>query len=133
MATFPLEPAFAKMILFSKACVPIPPLYLSCLSYALLAHHSIAYPQEFHCTEDVLNIVSILSADTGKIFHVPKEKKDQAAAARKRFLSYDGSTSCSIVSNHCWADQAIMTRRSLYAAERGPWIPRGRLRASLLP
>jgi len=61
MAEFPLEPQYSKVVIQS---------------------------QEFGCTSDVISIVSMLSVES--IFLSPKEKKEQAEAARKRFISWEG-------------------------------------------
>ncbi|KAE8625133.1 hypothetical protein XENTR_v10006168 [Xenopus tropicalis] len=61
MAAFPLEPKFSKTILLSP---------------------------KFHCTEEILTIVSLLSVDS--VLHNPASKRDEVQAARKKFISSEG-------------------------------------------
>ncbi|KAJ3284564.1 putative ATP-dependent RNA helicase dhx33 [Borealophlyctis nickersoniae] len=61
MAEFPLDPPFAKVIIQSK---------------------------KYKCTQEVISIVSLLSVDP--IFFSPHEKREEAAAAKKKFINYDG-------------------------------------------
>ncbi|XP_063809749.1 ATP-dependent RNA helicase DHX33 isoform X2 [Pseudophryne corroboree] len=61
MAAFPLEPKFSKTILLSP---------------------------KFHCTEEILTIVALLSVDS--ILHNPPAKRDEVQAARKKFISSEG-------------------------------------------
>ncbi|KAM8975829.1 ATP-dependent RNA helicase DHX33 [Pelodytes ibericus] len=61
MAAFPLEPKFSKTILLSP---------------------------KFHCTEEILTIVSLLSVDS--VLHNPPAKRDEVQAARKKFISSEG-------------------------------------------
>ncbi|KAM4796590.1 ATP-dependent RNA helicase DHX33 [Rhinophrynus dorsalis] len=61
MAAFPLEPKFSKTILLSP---------------------------KFHCAEEILTIVSLLSVDS--VLHNPPAKRDEVQAARKKFISSEG-------------------------------------------
>uniref|UniRef100_A0A8C0KVA5 RNA helicase n=1 Tax=Canis lupus dingo TaxID=286419 RepID=A0A8C0KVA5_CANLU len=61
MAAFPLEPKFAKTILLSP---------------------------KFHCTEEILTIVSLLSVDS--VLYNPPSRRDEVQAMRKKFLSSEG-------------------------------------------
>uniref|UniRef100_A0A8C9A7L3 RNA helicase n=1 Tax=Prolemur simus TaxID=1328070 RepID=A0A8C9A7L3_PROSS len=61
MAAFPLEPKFAKTILLSP---------------------------KFHCTEEILTIVSLLSVDS--VLHNPPSRRDEVQAVRKKFISSEG-------------------------------------------
>ncbi|XP_053563485.1 ATP-dependent RNA helicase DHX33 [Bombina bombina] len=61
MAAFPLEPKFSKTILLSP---------------------------KFHCTEEILTIVSLLSVDS--VIHSPPAKRDEVQAVRKKFISSEG-------------------------------------------
>ncbi|KAM9320930.1 ATP-dependent RNA helicase DHX33 [Gastrophryne carolinensis] len=61
MAAFPLEPRFSKTILLSP---------------------------KFHCTEEILTIVALLSVDS--VLHNPPSKRDEVQAARKKFISSEG-------------------------------------------
>ncbi|XP_068124625.1 ATP-dependent RNA helicase DHX33 [Hyperolius riggenbachi] len=61
MASFPLEPRFSKTILLSP---------------------------KFHCTEEILTIVALLSVDS--VLHNPPAKRDEVQAARKKFISSEG-------------------------------------------
>ncbi|XP_072271675.1 ATP-dependent RNA helicase DHX33 isoform X1 [Pyxicephalus adspersus] len=61
MAAFPLEPRFSKTILLSP---------------------------KFHCTEEILTIVALLSVDS--VLHNPPAKRDEVQAARKKFISSEG-------------------------------------------
>ncbi|CAH2222948.1 ATP-dependent RNA helicase DHX33 [Pelobates cultripes] len=61
MAAFPLEPKFSKTILVSS---------------------------NFHCTEEILTIVSLLSVDS--VLHNPPAKRDEVQASRKKFISSEG-------------------------------------------
>ncbi|MEE6469895.1 hypothetical protein FKM82_008809 [Ascaphus truei] len=61
MAAFPLEPKFSKTILLSP---------------------------KFHCTEEILTIVSLLSVDS--VLHNPPAKRDEVQAVRKKFISSEG-------------------------------------------
>ncbi|KAM4698937.1 ATP-dependent RNA helicase DHX33 [Discoglossus pictus] len=61
MAAFPLEPKFSKTILVSP---------------------------KFHCAEEILTIVSLLSVDS--VLHNPPTKRDEVQAVRKKFISSEG-------------------------------------------
>lgn len=61
MAAFPLEPKFSKTMLISP---------------------------KFHCTEEILTIVALLSVDS--VLHNPPAKRDEVQAARKKFISSEG-------------------------------------------
>uniref|UniRef100_A0A9L0RWJ6 RNA helicase n=1 Tax=Equus caballus TaxID=9796 RepID=A0A9L0RWJ6_HORSE len=61
MAAFPLEPKFAKTILLSP---------------------------KFHCTEEILTIVSLLSVDS--VLHNPPARRDEVQSVRKKFISSEG-------------------------------------------
>ena len=61
LAHFPLEPSFAKAIVSA---------------------------QEYGCTHEVLTVVSMLSVDS--VLFTPSNKREEASAARKKFLSGDG-------------------------------------------
>ncbi|NXT79966.1 DHX33 helicase, partial [Zapornia atra] len=61
MAAFPLEPKFAKTILLSP---------------------------KFHCTEEILTIVSLLSVDS--VLYNPPAQREEVQSARKKFISSEG-------------------------------------------
>ncbi|KAB1265328.1 ATP-dependent RNA helicase DHX33 [Camelus dromedarius] len=61
MAAFPLEPKFAKTILLSP---------------------------KFHCTEEILTIVSLLSVDS--VLYNPPSRRDEVQGVRKKFTSSEG-------------------------------------------
>ncbi|KAG9328770.1 hypothetical protein JZ751_010758 [Albula glossodonta] len=61
MASFPLEPRFAKTILLSP---------------------------DFSCTEEVLTIVSILSVDS--VLYNPPARREEVQAVRRKFISSEG-------------------------------------------
>ncbi|RVE63586.1 hypothetical protein OJAV_G00137650 [Oryzias javanicus] len=61
MASFPLEPRYAKTILLSP---------------------------EYSCSEEILSIVSLLSVDT--VLYNPPARRDDVLAARKKFTSSEG-------------------------------------------
>ncbi|MEJ1273192.1 DEAH (Asp-Glu-Ala-His) box polypeptide 33 [Cricetulus griseus] len=61
MAAFPLEPKFAKTILLSS---------------------------KFHCTEEILTIVSLLSVDS--VLYNPPARRDEVQSVRKKFISSEG-------------------------------------------
>ena len=61
MAHFPLEPNLSKAIIMS---------------------------QDHGCTEEVVTIVSMLSVDS--VLFTPRDKQEEASAARKKFVSSDG-------------------------------------------
>ncbi|XP_077602749.1 ATP-dependent RNA helicase DHX33 isoform X1 [Crocuta crocuta] len=61
MAAFPLEPRFAKAILLSP---------------------------KFHCTEEMLTIVSLLSVDS--VLYNPPARRDEVQAVRRKFVSSEG-------------------------------------------
>ena len=61
LSYFPLEPRFAKAIISA---------------------------QEYRCTHEVLTVVSMLSVDS--VLYTPSNKREEALAARKKFLSADG-------------------------------------------
>lgn len=61
MAKFPLEPRFSKAVLLSR---------------------------DFHCGEEVLTIVALLSVDT--IFYAPPNRRDTCNAVLQKFRSAEG-------------------------------------------
>ncbi|XP_069470700.1 ATP-dependent RNA helicase DHX33 [Ambystoma mexicanum] len=61
MAAFPLDPRFSKTILLSP---------------------------KFHCAEEILTIVSLLSVDN--VLHNPPSRRDDVQAVRKKFISSEG-------------------------------------------
>lgn len=61
MASFPLEPRYAKTILLSP---------------------------DYSCSEEILSIVSVLSVDT--VLYNPPARRDEVLAARKKFSSSEG-------------------------------------------
>ncbi|XP_029956855.1 ATP-dependent RNA helicase DHX33 [Salarias fasciatus] len=61
MASFPLEPRYAKTILLSP---------------------------DFSCSEEILSIVSLLSVDT--VLYNPPARRDEVLAARRKFTSSEG-------------------------------------------
>ncbi|XP_067833609.1 ATP-dependent RNA helicase DHX33-like, partial [Heptranchias perlo] len=61
MAAFPLEPRFSKTLLLSP---------------------------EFHCTEEILTIVSLLSVDS--VLYNLHAKRDEVYSVRKKFISSEG-------------------------------------------
>ncbi|XP_071078637.1 ATP-dependent RNA helicase DHX33-like isoform X1 [Haliotis cracherodii] len=63
MSAFPLEPRLSKVILMAK---------------------------EYHCLEEILSIVSLLSVDS--ILFTPHSKREEALAARKKFISSEGDS-----------------------------------------
>ncbi|XP_078003477.1 ATP-dependent RNA helicase DHX33 isoform X3 [Phascolarctos cinereus] len=69
MAAFPLEPKFAKRL-------PVFPLQTILLS------------PKFHCTEEILTIVSLLSVDS--VLYNPPSRRDEVQCVRKKFVSSEG-------------------------------------------
>lgn len=61
MAAFPLDPKFAKTLLLSP---------------------------KFHCTEEILTIVSLLSVDS--VLYDPPSRRDEVQAVRRKFVSSEG-------------------------------------------
>ncbi|NXJ08620.1 DHX33 helicase, partial [Odontophorus gujanensis] len=61
MAAFPLEPKFSKTILLSP---------------------------KFHCTEEILTIVALLSVDS--VLYNPPSRRDEVQSVRKKFISSEG-------------------------------------------
>uniref|UniRef100_UPI00398E8330 ATP-dependent RNA helicase DHX33 isoform X1 n=2 Tax=Pristiophorus japonicus TaxID=55135 RepID=UPI00398E8330 len=61
MAAFPLEPRFSKTLLLSP---------------------------EFHCTEEILTIISLFSVDS--VLYNPLAKRDEVHSVRKKFISSEG-------------------------------------------
>ncbi|KAI5757196.1 DHX33 [Gulo gulo luscus] len=61
MAAFPLDPKFAKTVLLSP---------------------------KFHCTEEILTIVSLLSVDS--VLYDPPSRRDEVQAVRRKFMSSEG-------------------------------------------
>ncbi|KAK3087907.1 hypothetical protein FSP39_012332 [Pinctada imbricata] len=61
MAAFPLDPRLSKTILLAK---------------------------DFHCLEEILSIVSVLSVDS--VLFTPQSKREEALAARAKFVSSEG-------------------------------------------
>ncbi|XP_069740999.1 ATP-dependent RNA helicase DHX33 [Narcine bancroftii] len=61
MAAFPLEPRFSKTLLVSS---------------------------EFHCTEEILTIVSLLSVDS--VLYSPRAQQEEVLSARRKFISSEG-------------------------------------------
>ncbi|NXY84938.1 DHX33 helicase, partial [Alcedo cyanopectus] len=61
MAAFPLEPKFSKTILLSP---------------------------KFHCTEEILTIVSLLSVDS--VLYNPPARREEVQSVRKKFISSEG-------------------------------------------
>ncbi|XP_064022476.1 ATP-dependent RNA helicase DHX33 isoform X2 [Pogoniulus pusillus] len=61
MAAFPLEPKFSKTILLSP---------------------------KFHCTEEILSIVALLSVDS--VLYSPPARRDEVQAVRRKFICSEG-------------------------------------------
>ncbi|XP_008939520.1 PREDICTED: putative ATP-dependent RNA helicase DHX33 [Merops nubicus] len=61
MAAFPLEPKFSKTILLSP---------------------------KFHCTEEILSIVSLLSVDS--VLYNPPARREEVQSVRRKFISSEG-------------------------------------------
>ncbi|XP_032695723.1 ATP-dependent RNA helicase DHX33 [Lontra canadensis] len=61
MAAFPLDPKFAKTLLLSP---------------------------KFHCTEEILTVVSLLSVDS--VLYDPPSRRDEVQAVRRKFVSSEG-------------------------------------------
>ncbi|KAM7458267.1 hypothetical protein BLSTO_00977 [Blastocystis sp. subtype 1] len=61
MAMLPLDPIFARLLIMSK---------------------------EYHCTSEILDIVSILSVEN--VFYFPRDEKEKATVSHKRFASVYG-------------------------------------------
>ncbi|NXX51613.1 DHX33 helicase, partial [Tricholaema leucomelas] len=61
MAAFPLEPKFSKTILLSP---------------------------KFHCTEEILSIVALLSVDS--VLYSPPTRRDEVQAVRRKFICSEG-------------------------------------------
>ncbi|XP_038615627.1 ATP-dependent RNA helicase DHX33 [Tachyglossus aculeatus] len=61
MAAFPLEPKFAKTILLAP---------------------------KFHCTEEILTIISLLAVDS--VLYNPPARRDEVQAVRRKFISSEG-------------------------------------------
>ncbi|XP_045841466.1 ATP-dependent RNA helicase DHX33 isoform X2 [Meles meles] len=61
MAAFPLDPKFAKTLLLSP---------------------------KFHCTEEILTVVSLLSVDS--VLYDPPSRRDEVQAVRRKFMSSEG-------------------------------------------
>lgn len=43
---------------------------------------------EFHCTEEILTIVSLLSVDS--VLYNPRAQQDEVLSARRKFISSEG-------------------------------------------
>ncbi|CAG8552421.1 8284_t:CDS:10 [Ambispora gerdemannii] len=76
MAEFPLEPAFARVLLASK---------------------------ELACTREAISIISLLSVDS--IFFTPQDKRDQATETKKKFASPLGDLITLLNVLHGYQDQ----------------------------
>ncbi|CAG8580172.1 5661_t:CDS:2, partial [Ambispora leptoticha] len=76
MAEFPLEPAFARVLLMSK---------------------------ELACTREAISIISLLSVDS--IFFTPQDKRDQATESKKKFASPLGDLITLLNVLHGYQDQ----------------------------
>ncbi|XP_047563597.1 ATP-dependent RNA helicase DHX33 isoform X1 [Lutra lutra] len=61
MAAFPLDPKFAKTLLLSP---------------------------KFHCTEEILTVISLLSVDS--VLYDPPSRRDEVQAVRRKFMSSEG-------------------------------------------
>lgn len=89
MASFPLEPSFAKV-----RAVPFPPLNpVLCCQKSLTTSpcdllQTILLSPEFSCTEEVLTIVSLLSVDS--VLYNPPARREEAHTVRRKFISSEG-------------------------------------------
>lgn len=61
MSELPLDPTLSKVLLYS---------------------------QELECTEEIISVIALLSVDT--IFFSPRDKREKAEAAKKKFLTTEG-------------------------------------------
>lgn len=61
MSELPLDPTLSKVLLYSQA---------------------------LECTEEVISVIALLSVDT--IFFSPRDKRDKAEAAKKKFITNEG-------------------------------------------
>jgi HrpA-like RNA helicase len=61
MASFPIDPTFAKVLIASV---------------------------EYKCTVEAITIVAMMSVDP--VFFAPQDKRDEAAAAKRKFVNFDG-------------------------------------------
>ncbi|XP_053130565.1 ATP-dependent RNA helicase DHX33 isoform X1 [Hemicordylus capensis] len=93
MAAFPLEPKFSKTILMAP---------------------------KFHCTEEILTIVSLLSVDS--VLYKPPSRRDEVQAIRKKFISSEGDhvtllNICrafkNISGNREWCKENLVNSRNL--------------------
>ncbi|KAM6315730.1 ATP-dependent RNA helicase DHX33 [Podargus strigoides] len=93
MAAFPLEPKLSKTILLSP---------------------------KFHCTEEILTIVSLLSVDS--VLHNPPAKRDRVQSARKKFISSGGDHLTllnvyrafkSVGGSKAWCKENFINRRNM--------------------
>lgn len=53
-----------------------------------LSRQTILTAPKFHCTEEILTIVALLSVDS--VLYNPPSRREEVQAARKKFLSSEG-------------------------------------------
>lgn len=98
IAYFPLDPIYSNMLIKSV---------------------------DFHCLEDILDLISLLSVDT--IFYTPKGKEQQVMNARKQFYAAEGDhiTLLNVYKNYKavkgdkdWCKNHFINIRSMYTADK---------------
>lgn len=99
MAGLPVEPMYAVMLL--KSC-------------------------ELHCAEEALSVVSMLSVES--IFYSPRDKKEQAAQSRAKFVAYEGDQitllnifnayiQCNVKQRNKWCRDHFINQRAMTRVE----------------
>lgn len=97
------------------AYFPLDPIYSNMLIKAV----------DFHCLEEILDLVSLLSVES--IFYTPKGKEQQVMSSRKQFTAAEGDhiTLLNVYKNYKsvkgdkeWCKQHFINIRSLYTADK---------------
>lgn len=86
MASFPLEPRYAKVQSVGITQIDKQPMF--CVTLVCSVSQTILLSPDYSCSEEILSIVSLLSVDT--VLYNPPARREEVLAARKKFSSSEG-------------------------------------------